>query len=41
MRRGAAKDKPDGEDCGSYLDQERNIDIEEIARAVACVAVAI
>ena len=31
---GAAKEKPDGGDCGSYLDA--NIEIEEIATAVAC-----
>lgn len=33
-----AKDKPDGDDCGSYLDARFNIDIEEIAAAVACAA---
>jgi len=32
--RGAAKDKPDGGDCGSYLDA--NIEIEEIATAFTC-----
>ena len=41
MRRTAAKDKPDGGDCGSYLDQENNINEEEIAEAVAPVVVAI
>jgi hypothetical protein len=33
-----AKDKPDGDDCGSYLDAHYNINIEEIATAVACAA---
>jgi hypothetical protein len=33
-----ARDKPDGDDCGSYLDARFNIDIEEIAAAVACAA---
>jgi hypothetical protein len=33
-----AKDKPDGGDCGSYLDARFNIDIEEIAAAVASAA---
>jgi hypothetical protein len=33
-----AKDKPDGDDCGSYLDAHYNINIEEIAAAVCCAA---
>jgi hypothetical protein len=34
-----AKDKPDGGDCGSYLDENFNINIEEIAAAVASAVV--
>jgi len=41
MRRTAAKDKPDGGDCGSYLDLANNINIEDIAKAVASGVVAI
>jgi hypothetical protein len=33
-----AKDKPDGGDCGSYLDAQHDMDVEEIAAAVACAA---
>ena len=40
MRRSAAKDKPDGGDCGSYLDQG-SFNIEGIAKAVASSVVAI
>lgn len=40
MRRTAAKDKPDGGDCGSYLDQG-SFNIEGIAKAVASGVVAI
>jgi len=41
MRRSAAKDKPDGGDCGSYFEQASNFNIEEIAKAVASGVVAI